>query len=241
MGAVPDYKGKKQKKIMWPENLSFNASEAIYQLRTGILYSSKDVKTIAITSAFENQGKSFISFHLAYSLSQVGKRVLLVDTDMRKSVLQRRMGLEGVKLGLSEYLSGNAELGQVIYDVGITNMHVLFSGKLVPNASALLAAKWLENLCAEVRDSYDYVIFDTPPICVVGDAAIVASFCDGALLVIENGVTKKKTLAQMKSEMDKVDAKVIGVVQNMVGSKKDSSYYGKENYGYYYGNNQNKK
>ena len=241
LGAVPDYKGKKQKKIMWPENLSFNASEAIYQLRTGILYSSKDVKTIAITSAFENQGKSFISFHLAYSLSQVGKRVLLVDTDMRKSVLQRRMGLEGVKLGLSEYLSGNAELGQVIYDVGLPNMHVLFSGKLVPNASALLSAKWLENLCAEVRDSYDYVIFDTPPICVVGDAAIVASFCDGALLVIENGVTKKKTLAQMKSEMDKVDAKVIGVVQNMVGSKKDSSYYGKENYGYYYGNNQNKK
>lgn len=241
LGAIPDYKGKKQKKIMWPEDLPFNASEAIYQLRTGILYSSKDVKTIVVTSAFENQGKSFISFHLAYSLSQVGKRVLLVDTDMRKSVLQRRMGLDGVKLGLSEYLSGNAELGQVIYDVGLPNMHVLFSGKLVPNASALLSAKWLENLCAEVRDSYDYVIFDTPPICVVGDAAIVASFCDGALLVIENGVTKKKTLAQMKSEMDKVGANVIGVVQNMVGSKKDSSYYGKGNYGYYYGNNQNKK
>ena len=74
-------------------------------------------------------------------------------------MLQRRMGLEGVKLGLSEYLSGNAELGQVIYDVGIPNMHVLFSGKLVPNASALLSAKWLENLCAEVRDSYDYIIF----------------------------------------------------------------------------------
>ena len=88
---------------------------------------------------------------------------------------------------------------------------------------------------------YDYIIFDTPPICVVGDAAIVASFCDGALLVVENGVTKKKTLAQMKSEMDKVGANVIGVVQNMVGSKKDSSYYGKGNYGYYYGKNQNKK
>ena len=246
LGAIPDYKGgkKKKEKIIWPDELPFSAAEAIYQLRTAILYSSKDVKMIAVTSAFENQGKSFISFHLAYSLAQVGKRVLLVDTDMRKSVLQRRMGLDGVKLGLSEYLSGNAELGQVIYDVGLPNMHVLFSGKLVPNASALLSAKWLENLCAEVRDSYDYVIFDTPPICVVGDAAIVASFCDGALLVIENGVTKKKTLAQMKSEMDKVGANVIGVVQNMVGSKKDSSYYGKGNYGYYYGNygnNQNKK
>ena len=121
------------------------------------------------------------------------------------------------------------------------SMTELLTGKLVPNASALLSAKWLENLCAEVRDSYDYIIFDTPPICVVGDAAIVASFCDGALLVIENGVTKKKTLTQMKSEMDKVGANVIGVVQNMVGSKKDSSYYGKGNYGYYYGNNQNKK
>ena len=242
LGAIPDYKnGKKQKKIIWPENLPFSASEAIYQLRTGILYSSKDVKTIAITSAYENQGKSFVSFHLAYSLSQVGKKVLLVDTDMRKSVLQRRMGLDGIKLGLSEYLSGNAEIGQIIYDVGIPNMHVLFSGKLVPNASALLSAKWLEQLCEEVRGSYDYIIFDTPPICVVGDAAIVASMCDGVLLVIENGVTKKKILAQMKAEMDKVGANVLGVVQNMVGSKKDSSYYGKKNYGYYYGNSENKK
>ncbi len=179
---------------------------------------------------------------MAYSLSQVGKKVLLVDTDMRKSVLQRRLGLDGIKLGLSEYLSGNAEIGQIIYDVGIPNLHVLFSGKLVPNASALLSAKWLENLCEEVRDSYDYIIFDTPPICVVGDAAIVASMCDGALLVVENGVTKKKILAQMKSEMDKVGANVLGVVQNMVGSKKDSSYYGKKKYGYYYyGNSDNKK
>ncbi len=244
LGAIPDYKnGKKQKKILWPEDLPFTASESIYQLRTGILYSSKDVKTIAITSAYENQGKSFVSFHLAYSLSQVGKKVLLVDTDMRKSVLQRRLGLDGIKLGLSEYLSGNAEIGQIIYDVGIPNLHVLFSGKLVPNASALLSAKWLENLCEEVRDSYDYIIFDTPPICVVGDAAIVASMCDGALLVVENGVTKKKILAQMKSEMDKVGANVLGVVQNMVGSKKDSSYYGKKKYGYYYyyGNSDNKK
>ena len=163
------------------------------------------------------------------------------NTDMRKSVLQRRMGLEGVKLGLSEYLSGNAEVGQVIYDVGIPNMHVLFSGKLVTNASALLSAKWLRTLCDSVKDSYDYIIFDTPPVGVVGDAAIVSSVCDGTLLVIENGVTKKKTLCQIAAELEKIDTNILGVVQNMVGSKKDSSYYGKGNYGYYYGNNQNKK
>lgn len=243
LGTIPDYKGgkKRKEKIIWPDELPFSVAEAIYQLRTAILYSSKDVKMIAVTSAFENQGKSFISFHLAYSLSQVGKRVLLVDTDMRKSVLQRRMGLEGVKLGLSEYLSGNAEVGQVIYDVGIPNMHVLFSGKLVTNASALLSAKWLRTLCDSVKDSYDYIIFDTPPVGVVGDAAIVSSVCDGTLLVIENGVTKKKTLCQIAAELEKVDTNILGVVQNMVGSKKDSSYYGKGNYGYYYGNNQNKK
>lgn len=243
LGTIPDYKGgkKRKEKIIWPDELPFSAAEAIYQLRTAILYSSKDVKMIAVTSAFENQGKSFISFHLAYSLSQVGKRVLLVDTDMRKSVLQRRMGLEGVKLGLSEYLSGNAEVGQVIYDVGIPNMHVLFSGKLVTNASALLSAKWLRTLCDSVKDSYDYIIFDTPPVGVVGDAAIVSSVCDGTLLVIENGVTKKKTLCQIAAELEKIDTNILGVVQNMVGSKKDSSYYGKGNYGYYYGNNQNKK
>ena len=243
LGAIPDYKGgkkKKKTKVMWPETLPFSAAEAIYQLRTAILYSSKDVKMIAVTSAFENQGKSFVSFHLAYSLAQVGKKVLLVDTDMRKSVLQRRMGLDGVKLGLSEYLSGNAEAGQVIYDVGIPNMHVLFSGKLVTNASALLSAKWLHTLCDEVKDSYDYIIFDTPPVCVVGDAAIVSSICDGTLIVIENGVTKKKTLSQVKAELDKVDANILGVVQNMVGSKKDSSYYGGTSYGYYYGNSEGK-
>ncbi len=244
LGAIPDYQGgkKKKTKIMWPEELPFSAAEAIYQLRTAILYSSKDVKMVAVTSAFENQGKSFVSFHLAYSLSQVGKRVLLVDTDMRKSVLQRRMGLDGVKLGLSEYLSGNAEVGQVIYDVGIPNMHVLFSGKLVMNASALLSAKWLNTLCDSVKDSYDYIIFDTPPVGVVGDAAIVSSVCDGTLLVIENGVTKKKTLCQIKAELDKVDANILGVVQNMVGSKKDSSYYGGgSSYGYYYGGTEDKK
>lgn len=237
LGAIPDYKGgKKKKKIMWPEDLPFAAAEAIYQLRTGILYSSKDVKMVAITSAYENQGKSFISFHLAHSLAQVGKRVLLVDTDMRKSVLQRRMGLDGVKLGLSEYLSGNAEIGQVIYDVGIPNMHVLFSGKLVPNASALLSAKWLQMLCDEVRDSYDYVIFDTPPIGLVADAAIVSSVCDGTVVVIENGVTNRKTLIQIKNDLEKTNARILGVVRNMVGSKSDSGYYGKKEYGSYYGN-----
>lgn len=87
----------------------------------------------------------------------------------------------------------------------------------------------------------DYIIFDTPPVGVVGDAAIVSSVCDGTLLVIENGVTKKKTLCQIAAELEKVDTNILGVVQNMVGSKKDSSYYGKGNYGYYYGNNQNKK
>ena len=113
LGTIPDYKGgkKRKEKIIWPDELPFSVAPRLFiSLRTAILYSSKDVKMIAVTSAFENQGKSFISFHLAYSLSQVGKRVLLVDTDMRKSVLQRRMGLEGVKLGLSEYLSGNAEV-----------------------------------------------------------------------------------------------------------------------------------
>lgn len=242
LGAIPDYKGgkKKKTKILWPEELPFSAAESIYQLRTAILYSSKDVKMIAVTSPFENQGKSFISFHLAYSLAQVGKRVLLVDTDMRKSVLQRRMGIDGVKLGLSEYLSGNAEVDQVIYDVGIPHMHVLFSGKLVTNASALLSAKWLNTLCDSVEDSYDYIIFDTPPVGVVGDAAIVASICDGTLVIIENGVTKKKTLSQVKAELDKVDANILGVVQNMVGNKKDLSYSG-SSYGYYYGDAERKK
>ena len=236
IGNIPDLeigKKKKIKSVMWPQELPFAAAESIYQLRTSILYSSKDVKMIAVTSPYENQGKSFVSFHLAYSLAQVGKKVLLVDTDMRKSVLQKRMGLDGVKLGLSEYLSGNAEAGQVIYDVGITNMHVLFSGKLVANASALLSAKWLSVLSDEVKDAYDYIIFDTPPICVVGDAAVVSSVCDGILLVIENAVTKKATLAQAKSELDKVDANILGVVQNMVGNK-NSSYYAGQKYGKYY-------
>lgn len=101
--------------------------------------------------------------------------------------------------------------------------------------------KWLRTLCDSVKDSYDYIIFDTPPVGVVGDAAIVSSVCDGTLLVIENGVTKKKTLCQIAAELEKIDTNILGVVQNMVGSKKDSSYYGKGNYGYYYGNNQNKK
>lgn len=235
IGTIPDYKGKKKKtKVSWPVELPFHAAEAVYQLRTNIMYSGKNVKLISVTSAHENEGKSFVAFELAYSLAQVDKRTLLIDTDIRKSVLQARMGLEGVKLGLSEYLSGNAEIGQVIYDVDIPNLHVLFAGKLVPNASALLSAEWLGALVKEVRDSYDYIIFDTAPIGVVGDAAIVSSVTDGTLVVIENGMTTRRALNQVKADLKVVNANILGVVQNFVGGKQDSkysSYY----YGRYYG------
>lgn len=227
IAEIPVYKHgakKRKREESWPLELPFATAEAITQLRINVTDSGKDVRAIAVTSSDEHDGKSFCSFELAQSLAQIGKKTILVDCDMRKSVLRERMGMTEPMQGLSEYLSGNAGAEEIIYHTNIPNLDIIFSGKMVPNAAALLSSSMLGKLYKELRKEYVYVIADTPPADIVGDASLISAKCDGTIVVVESGDTDRRELESTKKKLEKVEANILGVVVNKIDVGKNSYY-----------------
>ena len=159
--------------------------EAIKTLRTNMQFSGVETKSIVITSCYPNEGKSDVAFQLAVEIGKMGKRVLIIDADIRKSSYIKRYQIKQKTNGLSQYLSGQVALEEVIYSTNYRNLEIIFSGPYAPNPSELLEQGRFSRLIEETRKAYDYVLIDTPPIINMSDAAIVAKQCDGAILVIE--------------------------------------------------------
>ena len=220
------------------EKPDFRLDEAYKNLRTNISFCGDDVKVIAITSCTPNEGKSSVSFNLAISMAEAGKRVLFIDADLRKSVLLGRYKVNKAVKGLSHFLSGQEKIEDVACMTNIENLHVVFSGPVPPNPAELLSNKKFKLLLAELRKVYDYVIIDTPPLGSVIDAAVIAEQCDGAVMVIQANTISYKFAQKIKQQLEKSNCKILGVVLNKVDMKKNSyygKYYGKA-YGEYYGN-----
>ena len=203
--------------------------EAIKTLRTNIQFCGSNIRTIMFTSSVPNEGKSSITFALARSLAQTGKRVLLIDADIRKSVLVSRYQLEKDVYGLSQFLSGQKKLEEVLYSTNVEFLDVIFSGPFSPNPAELLEEQLFTDLVERSKAEYDYVIIDTPPITNVIDGAIVARVCDGAALVVESGAISYRIAQRVKQQMEKTGCRLLGVVLNKVGGE-NSGYYSK-----YYG------
>lgn len=207
--------------------------EAYKTLRTNLQFCGQDIKVIAITSCMENEGKSTIAMHTAKSFSELGKRVILIDTDMRKSVMVGRNSDGKDVKGLSELLSGQEKVTECIYATQYPNMHVIFAGKYPPNPVELLNGIYFKTLLEKMRHIYDYVIIDTPPLGIVVDAAVITAQCDGAILVMSD---KKIRLQMAKDAVDKIQrsgCRVLGVVRNNMKYKK-TSRYDKNSYYYYH-------
>lgn len=214
-------------------NLDYRANEAYKTLRTNIQFCGSDVKVITFTSCTPNEGKSSVSFNLAVSFAEVGKRVVLIDADLRKSVLIGRYKVGEVEYGLTHYLSGQKDLEEVLLMTDINHMDIIFSGSYSPNPAELLNHQRFSNLVQKLREEYDYVIIDTPPLGSVIDSAIVAKLSDGAVLVIEANAISYRFAQDVKDQLDKTDCRILGAVLNKVSMEKNS-YYGKY-YGKYYG------
>ena len=174
-------------------------------------------------------GKSDIAFSTASALAQIGKKVLLVDADIRKSVLATRFQLKQKVDGLSQYLSGQKALADVIYDTNYENLSMVLAGPYAPNPAELLEEDLFHDLIQSLKD-YDYVIIDTPPMANLIDGAIVASNCDGAIIVVEQGAVSYRLEQKVKSQLDKTGCRVLGVVLNKVDLSQNG-YYGR--YGKY--------
>lgn len=207
-------------------------SESYRTLRTNIQFTRPDmpIKTLAVTSPSPKEGKSTTASNLAITMAQMGAKVLLVDTDLRKPIINKLFGLKKEK-GLTNLLMEDMEPDEVIAVDVVPNLSVLTSGTLPPNPSELLCSDKMKALLEQLKSFYDYIIFDTPPIVAVTDAAILSSIIDGTLLVVSHAKTQHHTGAQAVKLLTKVNARILGVVINNITLDK---YMGKYSYYSYY-------
>ena len=198
--------------------LEYTRNEQFNSLSVNVRFSGKDVQVIAITSCSENEGKSFVTMNLSRKYAEDGLKVLLIDTDLRKTRLIRDYNVQGVDeiKGLSHYLSGQAEIADVVYDTNVPNMHIIFAGRSVPKPIALLDSERFETLIAEARQKYDLVLIDTPPLLPVIDTAVIAPKCDGTMIVVNYGNTRRRDLTETKKQLEVSGAKILGTILNQV-------------------------
>lgn len=209
---------------------NFFVQEAYKYLRTNLQFSGKEVRVIGITSCNENEGKTTISLHLAKCFSDLGLKVLLLDADMRKSVISARHTDAVSPAGLSEVLTGLGTFEDCRCATQYENLDILFAGKFPPNPSELLNSPYFGELIADLRTRYDYVIIDTPPLGAVTDAAIVAKETDGMALVISNRKLPAGEARNVVSILQSANCRILGVIRSHAKSGKSKRYgkYGKE-------------
>ena len=203
------------------------------RLRTNIEFTGTENRAICITSCGENDGKSTISFHLAEIMAEDEKNVLLVDADMRNSVLYREKRFEKNMEGLSNMLSGQAKLTDVIYKTDHPHLYLLPTGVFPVNPTELLNKERFRKLIEAAKKSFDYIIIDTPPLGPVIDAAVVAREVDGSILVISANRVSRRVAAAIKDQLVQANPNLLGVILNRV--ERSGKGYGKYGYGYGYG------
>ncbi len=215
--------------------LPYEINEEIKLLRTNLQFCGTDKKVICITSAVASEGKSTTVLNLCRSLTEQNKRVLLIDADLRKSVLRKSIVVGKLRFGLSHLLTGQCSLDDVTCRTNVKGLTIIFSLVTPPNPSEILSSKRMEELLQAARESFDYVIVDTPPLGMVVDAAVIAQYCDGAMILISSGEVSYRAAQDVEHKLRNTGCPVLGVILNKVDRKKNGKYYGRY-YGKYYGN-----
>ena len=200
-------------------------AESYRSLRTNIQYSSidKQVKTLVVTSSNAGEGKSTVSGNLAYTFFQSGKRVLIIDCDLRKPSLHRKFNVSN-EVGLTDVLVGTSELNKVMKKID-DNLYLLTTGTLPPNPAEIIGSNTMENFLDECKINFDYIILDTPPILPVTDSKLLAIKADATVLVVRSEISKSKQVSQAFKELEKVNANVIGTILNDVEMHSEKLYY----------------
>lgn len=215
-----------------PEVKDYRLTEGLNQLKTNLAFCGKDIKVITITSSVPNEGKSSVAFDLSKTMAEGGKKILMVDADLRKSVLAAKYHIQGIDKGLSHYLTGQAEIEDIIYETETEGFYLSVAGPLSPDPTSLLDSDQFQKFIDKVREDYDYVIIDAPPLGVVIDAVIIGKYCDGAVLVIEQGVIKRKVVQDVIKQLKRGKVRILGAVLNKVDERIGA--YGAYDYKYSY-------
>lgn len=222
------------------KELPYALEEAVNRLAVNINFTEKSIRSIMITSSFPSEGKSFVAVHLWRKLADSGLRTVLVDSDLRHSVLQERYSFtsDAKKIcGISYYLSGQIPLEEAIYQTNIPNGDIVPLSETVVNPSPLLQGDTYRQMLQTLSGKYDYVIVDTAPLELVADGEQIASLCDGAVLVVRAGETPRNVVSGSMKLIGRAGCQLLGIVLNRVATGAGTKYgkYQKYGYGYDYG------
>lgn len=217
--------------------------EAINTICTNITFSGVDVSCIEITSCREHDGKSLMTTEIWRNLGKMGLKTVLIDADFRRSAMNHSLGVKiQANTGLAHYLSKSSLTpDDILYETDLENCYYIATGRDVSNSMQLLSGERLPELIEYLKENFDYVLIDTPPVGAIVDAAVIAQWCDGALLVVSQNVVTKNEVLQAKSQLEKSGCPIIGAILNKVDMEKKSSryytsgsYYSAYRSGYYY-------
>lgn len=226
-----------QRRMMLCDNLSFAASEAYKLLRTNLIFSLPEngCRIIGVTSAVRDEGKSTTSVNLCYSLAEAGKRVLLIEADMRLPNIAGNLGLKASP-GLSNLLAGLTDgVGVLQTSSQFKSWKILTAGDIPPNPSELLASKSMQVALESFAKGFDFIVLDLPPVNVVSDALVVSKMTDGMILVVREDFSSKNAVRDAINNFNLSDAKLLGIVMTHVNSKSSRKKYYRRKNGYGYG------
>ncbi len=204
------------------------------RIRTNIEFIGMENRVICMTSCTANDGKTSVSFNLARSFADNGKKVLFIDTDMRNSRLDRRLDIPKNLCGLSHYLAGKNSESEIVYDTNIEHFYIIPAGYFPTNPTELLSREAFSTLIQKMKEVFDYVIIDTSPLGIVVDAAIVAKVADASILVMTPDVNRRKSAQFVKNQLVSANPNFLGVIMNRVEIDRKHRSYG-YSYGYGYG------
>lgn len=215
-----------QKVNVISHELPYEISEELKYLRTNIQFCGTDKKVILLTSSVAGEGKSSTSLRLAQSLCKLGKMVLIVDADLRRSMMKHEVvDPKAIRYGLSHYLSGMVQLNEAVCETNDPRLYMVFAGPVPPNPSELLSNKRVDSLLNWAKEQFDYVLLDSAPLGVVIDAAVLAQKCDGAVVVVEADRIPYKTAQSVVQQLEDANCPVLGVVLNKVNFHSGRKYY----------------
>ena len=224
------------------KEMDYVATEALNTICSNLSFAGKNLKKIVFTSCSAADGKSFLTMQIAVNLAKRGKRVVLLDADLRRSVLVSRhhIQLGDEPDGIVHYLNGYCNLDEIIYETNIPNAYLIPVGRNTSNPLPLLNSPEFQRLLEYCQEHFDLVLIDAAPIGLVVDAAEVARYCDGAVFITHYRRTRARELSLAKSQMEMANCPVIGCIINAVtmdslSAKKNysSSYYSHYNSSYY--------
>ena len=229
--------GMKKAVINQMKPLDYAGEEAMNTICTNLAFSGRNLKKIVFTSNVQSEGKSWTAMHILENLAKRGRRVVLVDADMRRSFMVQRYKIDvtGEVMGLAHYLTGQCELGDAIYQTNLYGACIIPAGRDVTNPVSLVDTPYFTQMIDLLSEQFDMVLVDAPPIGMVIDAAEIAASCDGTVLVIEYNKTRLRDVRECKRQMEQSGTPVLGCIINKVNFASISAkkYYNKSYYSHY--------